>query len=91
MGMAVPDHTGAHPTQSTARFTVSAPMVYPAHTIIGSLGGPSILPDQVVTISPDSVGYRDLFTSLDPGGGIGRGMYQGTFAAPVTGAMKLGY
>jgi hypothetical protein len=80
-----------HPTVSyNSRFTYAPPAVYPGSDVVGSAWGPAIMPDQMVTVDTNSVGYLDLFTSLDPTGAQGRGRFGGTFVPPVTGALKLG-
>jgi hypothetical protein len=94
MTIAVPDHTGAHPAQSSQWFTQTRaqrfPMPTPDLAIVGSSWGPQVLPDQMITINPTSVDYTDLWSSLDPSGMPARAMPRGTYVPPVTGAMKLG-
>lgn len=62
----------------------------PDLTIVAQPWGPTILPDQITTISPGQVGYQDLFSSLGPDGQPARGQYRGTFP-PVVGTMPRGW
>lgn len=88
MGMAVPDVTGAgRAVFDDARFTSISPPPPPAAlAVVGQVWAPDQLPDQMITITPDRVGYQDLFTGLDPNGAPARVRYGGTYGT-VVGAM----
>lgn len=95
MTIAVPDHTGDHPSTSASWFTTERQTATPTPrqdlTVVGSTWGPQILPDQLVTVRSSSVSYQDLFSDVDPSGMPARAMARGTYIPPVTGALKVGY
>lgn len=94
MTIAVPDHTGNASSVNESWFTTRRAVAPPAErknlAVVGSVWGPQILPDHLVTITPTAVGYERLWSDLDPAGMPARAMAPGTYFPPVTGALKMG-
>lgn len=95
---AVPDHTrfafavpvqGAVQARYTRPTTITGPPPIQDLSVIGATGAPGHLPDQLVQVQLNQVGYQDLFSTLDPTGVPSRGMYPGTYAI-TTGALLKG-
>lgn len=94
MTIAVPDHTGSGSRVSASWFTSERTVMPSAPkenlAVVGSVWGPKILPDHLVTVHPSAVSYQTLWADTDPSGMPARAMAPGTFYPPVTGALKLG-
>jgi hypothetical protein len=51
--------------------------------VVGQPWGPTVLPDQLITIAPGQIGYADLYSTLGPDGQPARAMNIGTYGQTV--------